>query len=158
MQTSAKMNAVPENWSRTSSVKAASFSRNCTMQYASCGWYMLKLLTLWRGINTLVRNNLCSSLRGSANPLIIEPRISKSSAMPLNLSVSYMNWKNTLFIDRRMYERRFKNLPYIRCKVVLRKSRSRGSSESKSSRSWMLLARFRALLDGAVPEERIDGL
>jgi len=30
----------------TSSVKAASFSKNCTIQYASCGWYILKLLTL----------------------------------------------------------------------------------------------------------------
>ena len=128
---------------RTSSVKAASFSRNCTMQYANCGWYMLKLLTLWRGINTLVRKSLCSSLRGSANPLMIEPRISKSSAMPLNLSVSYMNWKKTLFIDRRMYERRFRNFPYIRCRVVFRKSRSRGSSESKSSRSLILSVKRR---------------
>lgn len=61
------------------------------MQYANCGWYMLKLFTLCNGINTLVRNNLCSSLRGSAKPFMIEPRISKSSAMPLNLSVSYVN-------------------------------------------------------------------
>jgi hypothetical protein len=31
--------------------------------------------------------------------------------MPLCLSVSYMNWKKTLLMDRRMYDRRFKNFP-----------------------------------------------
>ena len=72
----------------TSSVKAASFSKNCTIQYASWGWYMLRLFTLCRGINTRVRNNLCSSFNGRAKPLIIDPRISNSSAIPLNRSVS----------------------------------------------------------------------
>lgn len=72
----------------TSSVKAASFSKNCTMQYASCGWYMLKLLALWSGMRTLVKNNLCSSFKGRAKPLIIDPKISSNSAIPLNRSVS----------------------------------------------------------------------
>lgn len=72
----------------TSSVKAASFSRNCTIQYASCGWYMLRLLTLCIGNKTRVKNSLCSSLSGNAKPLIIEPRISSNSAIPLNRSVS----------------------------------------------------------------------
>ena len=89
-------------WRLTSSVKAASFSRNCTMQYANCGWYMLKLFTLCKGINTRVRNSLCSSLSGSAKPLMMDPSISSSSAMPLKRSVSYMNWKKTLLMDRRM--------------------------------------------------------
>ena len=31
--------------------------------------------------------------------------------MPLNLSVSYVNWKKTLLMDLRMNERRFRNLP-----------------------------------------------
>ena len=34
------------------------------------------------------KNTLCSSLSGRANPLIIEPRISRSSATPLCRSVS----------------------------------------------------------------------
>ena len=72
----------------TSSVRAASFSKNWTIQYANCGWYMLRPLTLCIGRRTRVRNSLCSSFNGRAKPLIIEPRISRSSAMPLNLSVS----------------------------------------------------------------------
>ena len=49
---------------------------------------MLRLLTLCNGINTLVKNSLCSSLSGSAKPLMIDPKISSSSAMPLKRSVS----------------------------------------------------------------------
>lgn len=49
---------------------------------------MLKLLTLCNGIKTRVKNSLCSSLRGRAKPLMMEPRISRSSAMPLKRSVS----------------------------------------------------------------------
>ena len=37
---------------------------------------------------TLVRNNLCSALIGMAKPFIIDPSISKSSATPLNASLS----------------------------------------------------------------------
>jgi hypothetical protein len=58
------------------------------MQYANWGWYMLRLFTLCRGMRTLVKNSLCSSFSGSANPLIMEPSISRSSAIPLNRSVS----------------------------------------------------------------------
>ena len=72
----------------TSSVKEESFSRNCTIQYANCGWYMLRLLTLCIGIKTLVKNSLCSSFRGNAKPLMMDPRISNNSAIPLNRSVS----------------------------------------------------------------------
>lgn len=72
---------------------------------------MLKLFALCSGIRTLVKKSLCSSFSGNANPLIIDPRISRSSAIPLNLSVSYTNWKKTLLIDLLMYERKFKNLP-----------------------------------------------
>lgn len=35
-----------------------------------------------------------------------------------------------------MYERRFRNLPYILWRVVFKKSRSLGSSESNNSRSF----------------------
>ena len=72
---------------------------------------MLKLFTLCSGISTLVRNNLCSSLSGKAKPLMIEPRISSNSAIPLKRSVSYTNWKNTLLIERLMYDRRLRNFP-----------------------------------------------
>lgn len=41
--------------------------------------------------------------------------------------------QNTLLICFRMYARRTRNLPYILCRVVFRKSRSLGSSESNSS-------------------------
>lgn len=63
---------------------------------------MLRLFTLCRGSKTLVRKSLCSSFRGRANPLMIDPKISKSSAIPLNRSVSYVNWKKTLLMDRRI--------------------------------------------------------
>jgi hypothetical protein len=95
----------------TSSVNVESFSKNCTIQYANCGWYMLRLFTLCIGRRTRVKNSLCSSLRGKAKPLMIEPRISSNSAIPLWRSVSYMNWKKTLLIDRRIYDRKFKNFP-----------------------------------------------
>lgn len=75
----------------TGSVKFGSFSRNCTTQYANWGWYTLSDLTLCKGSRTRSKNNLCSSLRGSANPLIMLPKISKSSATPLWRSVSYIN-------------------------------------------------------------------
>lgn len=58
-----------------------------------------------------VRKVLCSSFSGRAKPLMMDPRISRSSAIPLCRSVSYMNWKKTLFIDRRMKARKLRNLP-----------------------------------------------
>src|ERR1700744_2551528 len=66
-----------------------------------------------------------------------------------------MDWKKTLLMDRRMNDRRFKNLPYMRWSVVLRKSLSRGSSESNSSSNWsvrreMTLAANAYLQDEAV--------
>lgn len=72
----------------TSYVNVWSFSKNWTTQYASCGWYKPSDLTLWRGTRTRVKKILCSSFSGKANPLIILPRISNSSATPLCLSVS----------------------------------------------------------------------
>ena len=45
-------------------------------------------LTLWSGMRTLTRNCLCSAFKGKANPLIIDPRISRSSPTPLKCSVS----------------------------------------------------------------------
>ncbi len=55
----------------TCSVKLGSFSRNCTTQYASCGWYTLRDFTLCRGRRTCIKKYLCSSFRGKANPLMI---------------------------------------------------------------------------------------
>ena len=46
------------------------------------------ILTLWSGMRTLTRNCLCSAFKGKANPLIIDPRISRSSPTPLKCSVS----------------------------------------------------------------------
>ena len=37
---------------------------------------------LCSGSSAFIRNCLCSSLRGSAKPLMMEPRISSSSAIP----------------------------------------------------------------------------
>ena len=94
----------------TSSVNPGSFSRNCTTQYASCGWYRVRDFALCKGISTLVRKSLCSSFKGRAKPLMMLdriktcvfvlkktkcrqndphlPRISSNSAMPLCLSSS----------------------------------------------------------------------
>lgn len=55
----------------TGSVNTASFSRNCTTQYANCAWYSERHLTLCSGNNTLTRNCLCSAFSGKAKPLII---------------------------------------------------------------------------------------
>jgi hypothetical protein len=44
--------------------------------------------------------------------------------------------RKKLLICLRMKARRPRNFPYIRCSTVFKKSRSRGSSESKSSSSW----------------------
>lgn len=55
----------------TGSVNTASFSRNCTTQYANWAWYNDKHFTLWSGNRTLTRNCLCSDLSGNAKPLIM---------------------------------------------------------------------------------------
>lgn len=39
--------------------------------YITCAWKRDRLLTVWRGINTLTRNCLCSAFSGRAKPLII---------------------------------------------------------------------------------------
>ena len=39
-------------------------------------------------------------------------------------------------MDRLIKDRKPRNFPYIRCNVVLRKSRSRGSSLSNNSSNW----------------------
>ena len=60
---------------------------------------MLRLFGLWRGSSTRVRKSLCSSFNGSAKPLMMDPMISRISAIPLKRSVSYANWKKTLLMD-----------------------------------------------------------
>mmetsp|Transcript_23012 Transcript_23012/g.65868 ORF Transcript_23012/g.65868 Transcript_23012/m.65868 type:complete len:219 (+) Transcript_23012:451-1107(+) len=75
--------------SRTGLASFGSFSTNCETQYESCWWYMPMKRTLWSGSSARCRKSMCSSLSGSAKPLMIEPRISRSSAMPLCRSVSY---------------------------------------------------------------------
>lgn len=64
------------------------------------------------------------------------PRISSSSPTPLKCSVSYIKRRNMLFICLRIKARNPKNLPYIRCNTVFKKSRSLGSSESNSSSNY----------------------
>jgi len=72
----------------------------------TCGWYKLNEFALCNGISTRSRNTLCSSLSGTAKPLIILeknkyinkdvwwilnkylPSISSNSAIPLNRSYS----------------------------------------------------------------------
>lgn len=75
----------------TVSASLQSFSTNCVMQYDNCWWYIARHFGLCKGINARTRNNLCSSFRGRANPLMILPKISKSSAIPLCFSVSNIN-------------------------------------------------------------------
>ena len=50
--------------------------------------YIIFIFTLCRGISTLTRNCLCSAFKGRAKPLMIDPRISRSSPTPLKCSVS----------------------------------------------------------------------
>lgn len=64
------------------------------------------------------------------------PNISSNSPTPLKCSVSQTNRRNMLLICFRIKARSPKNLPQMRCSTVLRKSRSRGSSESNKSKSY----------------------
>lgn len=74
----------------TVSASLKSFSTNWIIQYESCWWYIETHLGLCRGIKARTRNILCSSLRGKAKPLMMLPKISRSSATPLCFSVSKM--------------------------------------------------------------------
>ena len=68
---------------------SGSFSTYCMMQYESCWWYIPTHLGLWRGMRALTRNWRCSFLSGMAKPLMMLPKISNSSPIPLCRSVSY---------------------------------------------------------------------
>ena len=78
----------PRMLSSTCFASFGSFSTNWVTQYESCWWYIPTYRTLCKGSSARIRNCLCSSFSGSAKPLMIEPRISNSSAMPLWRSVS----------------------------------------------------------------------
>ena len=77
----------------------------------------------------------CSSLRGTANPDMIEARMSSSSEAPLNLWMSWMStWKQSV-IALRIILLLGTSLAYSLWRMFLRKSRSSVSSESKSWRN-----------------------
>lgn len=59
----------------------------------TCAWKRDRLLTVWRGINTLTRNCLCSAFSGRAKPLIIlEKRGTKIKESKYKLNMN--TWKS----------------------------------------------------------------
>lgn len=53
-------------------------------------WYFWQVCTLWSGIITVLKKWMCSSLSGTANPEMMEARMSRSSGAPLNLKLSWI--------------------------------------------------------------------
>lgn len=49
-----------------------SFDKNNIAHLNNCSWYILEFGTLCKGIITFLKNQTCSSLNGTANPLIID--------------------------------------------------------------------------------------
>mmetsp|Transcript_28377 Transcript_28377/g.68998 ORF Transcript_28377/g.68998 Transcript_28377/m.68998 type:complete len:211 (+) Transcript_28377:205-837(+) len=95
----------------TSSMSAGSFSRYCATQYESCGWKSVMKRALCSGSSARHRNTWCSCLSGIEKPLMIEPSISSSSAMPLCTLSSCTTVQKMSITDLRMNARRLRNLP-----------------------------------------------
>lgn len=78
------------NPSKRGMARVLSLVKNNIEHLNSCSQNCEQVCTLWRGIITFLKKITCSSLRGTAKPEIIEAKISKSSAAPLNLWVSWI--------------------------------------------------------------------
>ena len=65
-----------------------SLARKSIEHLIKCSWNKWQVWTLCNGIITFLKNVICSSRSGTANPEIILAKISKSSEAPLNLNVS----------------------------------------------------------------------
>lgn len=102
---------------------------------------------------TFLKNITCSSLRGTAKPLIIEARMSRSSATPLNLQVSWIRVRKQSFLALRIILRRGTSLAYNRCRMFFRYSLSFGSSLSNNSKNsqmnWWVMNTFRDFTSAA---------
>ena len=70
--------------------REGSFAKKSMEHLIKCSWNKWDVCTLWRGMITFLKNTICSSLRGTANPEIMDARMSRSSEAPLNLKVSWM--------------------------------------------------------------------
>jgi len=65
-----------------------SLSIKCLIQSCSYVLKVERVLTLWRGTITLLKNSWFSGFKGAVNPEIILERISRSSVSPLWVSYS----------------------------------------------------------------------
>ena len=59
------------------------FSTYILTQFWSYVLNVLKFLTLWRGISTLLKRVTCSYFKGTDRPYVIDWRISSNSVIPL---------------------------------------------------------------------------
>ena len=72
----------------TANASLDSFAAYKFIQYCSCGWKLAIDTALCKGIRAVISICLCSSFIGTANPLIIEARISSNSDIPWCFPVS----------------------------------------------------------------------
>lgn len=71
--------------SNSGKAKEGSFDKKSIEHLINYSWYRRQVCTLCKGTITFLKNITCSSLRGTAKPLIIAARISNNSAAPANL-------------------------------------------------------------------------
>mmetsp|Transcript_119057 Transcript_119057/g.342095 ORF Transcript_119057/g.342095 Transcript_119057/m.342095 type:complete len:216 (-) Transcript_119057:623-1270(-) len=133
------------NASTTSDANRGSFSVNFFVHSSSCVWNMPSHSTLCNGISTLCNTSRLSSLSGVVKPLIIRLMISNNSDNPLCTSASIAAWRHKFWIVRRMNERSDEIFEWILLTIVFKISRSLGSSESISSRSFCTNVLSRAI-------------
>jgi len=89
--------------SKSGIAKAESLVRKSIEQRIKLSKYKLDVWTLCKGIIILLKNTTCSSRRGTAKPLIMLAKMSKSSLAPLNLWISWIKtWKQSVIALRIM--------------------------------------------------------
>mmetsp|Transcript_70330 Transcript_70330/g.227712 ORF Transcript_70330/g.227712 Transcript_70330/m.227712 type:complete len:234 (+) Transcript_70330:301-1002(+) len=106
------------------------------MHSTSCAWKAPSVSSLCSGFSTLKSTCRCSSFRGTAKPLMTFAKTSRSSAVPFCTSPSYAAARQAFWMLRRMNVRCGAYRAWILMRIVFRHSRSRPSSESKSSSSF----------------------
>ena len=87
----------------------------------------------------VLKKIICSSLNGTAKPLMILAKISKSSGAPLNFTFSWIKvWKQSVMAFLIIFLLGT-NFAYNLCKIFFKYSLSLGSSESNSSKNLIKL-------------------
>lgn len=89
--------------SKSGMAKVESLVRKSIEQRIKLSKYKFDVCTLCKGIIMLLKNTTCSSRSGTAKPLIMLAKISRSSEAPLNLWISWIKtWKQSVIALRIM--------------------------------------------------------